>query len=236
MVTKSVFKERKYKVKKNKLTKKKAKKTFKHTGGQNTTNLKTPTNQNQETLPTNGTENQEYLLTNDNGNEELRPNNTTQETLPNNPELENDNKIQRPAVGLYNNSHKQTSETELSKAIRKERGGLFISYPPEINGDKEKAMAEKLNLTNSREPGFTSYRGEIADQIEPKFKIDNFYPKYLSYYKLSENTQNMPSNNVDNMGNNIGNMEGNVEGNMEGNNIGDINMNNNPNTKTQSSA
>jgi hypothetical protein len=80
--------------------------------------------------------------------------------------------------------------------------------------------SSQLNLTNSREPGFTSYRGEMDDKIEPKFKIDNFYPKYLSYYKLSENAQNMPSNN-----------EGDMEGNMEGN-MGNMDINNNPNTKT----
>jgi hypothetical protein len=206
MVTKSIFKERKYKVKKNKLTKKKAKKTFKHTGGQNTTNLKVPTNQNQETLPPNETENEEYL--NNSDNEELMSNNMNQE-------LENENNIQSQAIGLYNNSNKQQPETELSKAIQKERGGLFVRYPPEINGDKEKAIAEKLNLTNSREPGFTSYRGEIDDKIEPKFKIDNFYPKYLSYYKLTENNINISTNN---MGNNINNNTNNILSNNVNNN------------------
>lgn len=211
MVTKSIFKQRKYKLNKNKLTKKKAKKTYKHIGGQNNNNQKTPYNISQETLPTNETENPEFLnnTSNNMGNEELMTNNSNMEELPNNQELENNS----PAVGLYNKSNKQEQETELSKAIQKERGGLFINYPPEINGDKEKAMAAKLNLTNSREPGFTSYRGEIDDKIEPKFKIDNFYPKYLSYYKLSENTQNTQnispnniSNNIGNTGNNMGNM------------------------------
>jgi hypothetical protein len=212
MVTKSIFKQRKYKLNKNKLTKKKAKKTYKHIGGQNNNNQKAPGNISQETLATNETENQEFL--NNTGNEELMTNNSNMESLPNNQELENNS----PAVGLYNKSNKQQPETELSKAIQKERGGLFINYPPEINGDKEKAMAAKLNLTNSREPGFTSYRGEMDDKIEPKFKIDNFYPKYLSYYKLSENTQNTSPNN---MGNNMGNMSnmGNNMGNKPTSNV-----------------
>jgi hypothetical protein len=210
MITKSIFKQRKHKVNKHKLTKKKAKKTYKHIGGQNATNPTSPTNESTEYQNSNGV---------GNGNGMGNNNGMGQETLSDNTG-ENENITQTPAVGLYNNLNKQQPETELSKAIQKERGGLFISYPPEINGDKEKAIAAKLNLTNSREPGFTSYRGEIDDKIEPKFKIDNFYPKYLSYYKLSENTQNMPSNN---------------EGNMEGN-MGNMNMNNNPNkTQPQSS-
>jgi hypothetical protein len=221
MVIKSLFKERKYKVKNNKLTKKKAKqtnKTYKHIGGQNNNNKKATGNISEEPLQSNETANQEYL--NNSGNEEsIENNNMNQEGLSNNPETENENSTQTPAVGLYNNLNKQQPETELSKAIQKERGGLFISYPPEINGDKEKAIAAKLNLTNSREAGFTSYRGEMDDKIEPKFKIDNFYPKYLSYYKLSENTQNTPSNNMGNMEDNMSNMES-----------------NNPNTPTQSSA
>jgi hypothetical protein len=231
MVAKSIFKQRKYKVNKNKLTKKKAKKLYKHTGGQNTTNLKVPTNQNQETLPSNETENQEYL--NNSGNEELMENNMNQETLSDNQDLENENNTQPPAVGLYNNLNQEKPETELSKAIRKERGGLFISYPPEINGDKEKAIAEKLNLTNTREPGFTSYRGEIDDKIEPKFEIDNFYPKYLSYYKLSENTQSNNMSNMSNMGNmsNMSNM-GNMSNMSNMSNMGNMsNMSNMGNNK-----
>jgi hypothetical protein len=216
MITKSIFKQRKHKVNQHKLTKKKAKKTYKHIGGQNATNQTSPTNESLEYQNSNGNG-----MNNGNG------------MGNDNPELntENENITQTPAVGLYNNLNKQQPETELSKAIQKERGGLFISYPPEINGDKEKAIAAKLNLTNSREPGFTSYRGEMDDKIEPKFKIDNFYPKYLSYYKLSENVQNMPSNNEGNMNGNMGNMNGNM-GNMNGDmgNMG--NMNNNPN-KTQ---
>lgn len=231
MVTKSIFKQRKYKLNKNKLTKKKAKKTYKHIGGQNNNNQKAPGNISQETLSTNGTENPEFLNNTGNnmGNEELMTNNSNMEALPNNQELENNS----PAVGLYNKSNKQQPETELSKAIQKERGGLFINYPPEINGDKEKAMAAKLNLTNSREPGFTSYRGEMDDKIEPKFKIDNFYPKYLSYYKLSENTQNISPNNMGNMGNTSNNMSnmGNMGNNM-GNNMSNMGNMGNKTTST----
>jgi hypothetical protein len=213
MVKKSIFKQRKHKVTQNKLTKKKAKKTYKHIGGQNATNLKVPPNE---------IENQESP--NVNSNEELKENNNmNQEGLSNNPKTENENKTPtpRPRVGSYNNPNKQQPETELSEAIRKERGGLIFEYPGTMNETKENAIAEKLSLIDTKEPGFTSYRGEMDDKIEPKFKIDNFYPKYLSYYKLSENTentQNTPSNNEDNM-----------EGNMEGNNP-------NPNTKPESSA
>jgi hypothetical protein len=213
MVTKSIFKQRKHKVTQNKLTKKKAKKTYKHIGGQNATNLKVPPNE---------IENQESL--NVNSNEELKENNNMNpEGLSNNPETENENNTPTPLVGSYNNPNKQQPETELSEAIRKERGGLYFEYPGTMNKTKENAIAEKLNLTDTKEPGFTSYRGEMDDKIEPKFKIDNFYPKYLSYYKLSENTENTQNTQ------NTQNTPSNNEDNMEGNNP-------NPNTKPESSA
>lgn len=229
MVTKSIFKQRKYKVNNNKLTKKKAKKTYKHTGGQNATNLTPSANKSEESLNDNGMGNDNGTGNgNSMGNDSGMGNGNGTRNGNDNPELntENKNSIQNPTDGLYNKPKKQQPDTELSKAIRKERGGLFINYPGEINGDKEKAIAAKLNLTDTREPGFTSYRGEMDDKIKPKFKINKFYPNYLSYYKLSENTQNTPSNN---MGNTESNMEGNMEGNMEANNT-------NTNTKTESSA
>ena len=45
------------------------------------------------------------------------------------------------------------------------------------------------------EPGFSTYHGEKADKIEPKFSIKNFYPKYLSYYELHPEYVEQKSNN-----------------------------------------
>ncbi len=206
MVTKSVFKERKYKVKKNKLTKKKDRKIYKHLGGQN--NIK-PNESEPESLET--TNNLGENIPTNNLGENTHTNNLNQNTLPNNLgentlPTNNLEEQQGPAMGLFNKPDKQEPESELSKAIQKERGGLFVSYPPEINGDKEKALAEKLNLRDTREEGFTSYRGEMNNKIEPKFTIDNFYPKYLSYYKLqgkeTNNTNNTSNlNNLNNLNN-----------------------------------
>ena len=46
-------------------------------------------------------------------------------------------------------------------------------------------------MKNKREPGFTNYWGKIDDKLEPKFVVNSFYPKYLSFNLLHvEKTKN----------------------------------------------
>jgi hypothetical protein len=165
-----------------------------------------------------------------NPNQEQPPNNLTayNEVLNNQPQGEVDregegieagenveegevtNERKGALVGSYNHPDKGKSATLLDKAIQEERGGLFISYPPIM--DMDKTVALDLKEKDLREPGFSTYRGEIADKIEPKFSIKTFYPKYLSYYELQPGYIESETNNS--------NMA------TETNNLGELNNNN----------
>ncbi len=85
-------------------------------------------------------------------------------------------------VGAYNNPKKGKPDLELNKAIQESRSGLFLDYPGTMNTSKENAV--KLKLRDKRQEGFTDYKGEITDEIEPKFLANNFYPKDSVYYEI----------------------------------------------------
>jgi hypothetical protein len=117
-------------------------------------------------------------------------------------------------VGTFNNPDKSKKITTLEKEQIKGRSGLSLTYPPIINTSKEDALAFKMK--NKREPGFTDYWGKIDDKLEPKFIVDNFYPKYLSFNLLhvekaknNENNQSETENNQSETENNQSETENN---------------------------
>jgi hypothetical protein len=85
-------------------------------------------------------------------------------------------------VGAYDNPDKTKPESNIVREQLQAKGGLYVPFPPNINTTKEEAM--ELKLKDKREPGFTSYRAKMNDQIQPKFVLNNFYPKYSTYYEL----------------------------------------------------
>jgi hypothetical protein len=90
--------------------------------------------------------------------------------------------------------------------------------------DRSKEEALNMKMKDLREPGFSTYRGEMEDKIEPKFVINTFYPKYLSYYELqsdSKGSNNTTTNNTE-TNNTVNN---NTMNGQEINNMGNINNN-----------
>jgi hypothetical protein len=113
-------------------------------------------------------------------------------------------------VGTYNDPEKNKKGSKLFENIERARGGLFLEYPPPINTTKEDSLM--LKMKNKREEGFTDFKGNPEDQLEPKFLSNKFYPKYSIFYELVNNSQNQESTNT------MNNMEGNVtSNNLSGN-------------------
>jgi hypothetical protein len=90
-------------------------------------------------------------------------------------------------VGIYNNPEKSEKGSILAENIEKSRGGLFVPYPPPMNTNKETSL--KLKLKDKREEGFTDFKGQPDDQLEPKFLTDGFYPKNSIYNELKYGVQ-----------------------------------------------
>ena len=99
-------------------------------------------------------------------------------------------------VGTYNNPNKGKHDLQLNEAIEKSRGGLYLSYPPPMNTNKETALA--LKKRDKREEGFTDYKGQITDELEPKFLAEGFYPKFSLFYEVSKsiNTSQKQNQNL----------------------------------------
>ena len=121
------------------------------------------------------------------------------------------NVVEEPAVGTYNNPDRTKELSTIEKKQIEGRSGLTVQYPPLINITKEEAMEAKLK--NTREPGFTNYWEQMEDTLTPKILVSQFYPKYL-ISSISGSNSNTNSNNLGN--NNLGN-----------NNLGNNNLGNN---------
>lgn len=126
------------------------------------------------------------------------------------------NVVEEPAVGTYNNPDRTKELSTIEKKQIEGRSGLTVQYPPIINTTKEEAMEAKLK--NTREPGFTNYWEQMEDALTPKFLVSQFYPKYLISSGSSSGSNSMNNNN--NLGNNLGN-------NLDSNNLGNNNLGNN---------
>jgi hypothetical protein len=108
-------------------------------------------------------------------------------------------------VGAYNKPTKGKNDLQLNKAIQESRGGLFLDYPGAMNMNKETAL--KYKTRNKKLPGFTDYKGENTDELEPKFLANNFYPKDSVYYEIMTNSGKQIPNNQNNMNQNNMNNE-----------------------------